>query len=61
MLRDLLVKRSADNSEKSLELQKEICIGHKDLGVMNEPITNKARFHGKPWGCRQWALSSVKP
>lgn len=46
VLRDLLVKRSADNSEMNLQLQEEIFIGHKDLGVMNEPITVKARV---PW------------
>lgn len=46
MLRDLLVKTSADDSEMSLELQEEICIGHKYLGVMNEPLQLKLRFHG---------------
>lgn len=43
-LRDLLVKRSADNSEMSLEFQEEICIGHKYLGVMSEPLAVKLRF-----------------
>lgn len=43
VLRDLLVKRSADNSETSLELQEEMCIGQKYLGVMNEPIAVKAK------------------
>lgn len=44
VLRDLLVKRSADNSEMSLEFQEEICIGHKYLGVMSEPLAVKLRF-----------------
>lgn len=43
VLRDLLVRRPADNSEMSLELQEEICIGHKYLGVMNEPLADKAK------------------
>lgn len=32
------MKRSAGNSEMSLELQEEVCIGHEDLGVVKEPI-----------------------
>lgn len=43
------MKRSVSNSERSLELQEEVCVKHKDLGVMNEPIT-KLGFHGTHFG-----------
>lgn len=38
VLKGFLGKRSAGNSEISVELQKKVSTGHEDLGVMKEPV-----------------------